>query len=357
MNLLEVFSALQHRLEGAVVGQESLVNRLLIALLVDGHLLVEGAPGLAKTRAIKSLADQLEADFRRVQFTPDLLPADLTGTEVYRPSDGTFAFQEGPLFNNLILADEINRAPAKVQSALLEAMAEQQITVGHHTYNLPGLFMVMATQNPIEQEGTYPLPEAQLDRFLMHVNIDYPPASKEIDILRLVRQETRAQALSDTSPGAMDAAMDAAMDTARVGDATMNISEGMNTGPSVQASDIHAARAAVLDVGVADNVEDYMVRLITATRVSAARATATSADQAFIRYIAFGASPRGTLALDSCARAHAWLAGRTHVSPADVQAVVHDVLRHRLVLSFEAEANGVTPDHVIDELVRHVAVP
>lgn len=326
MNLLEVFSALQHRLEGAVVGQESLVNRLLIALLVDGHLLVEGAPGLAKTRAIKSLADQLEADFRRVQFTPDLLPADLTGTEVYRPSDGTFAFQEGPLFNNLILADEINRAPAKVQSALLEAMAEQQITVGHHTYNLPGLFMVMATQNPIEQEGTYPLPEAQLDRFLMHVNIDYPPASKEIEILRLVRGETRAQ-------------------------------ETTNAGPSVQANDIHAARAAVLDVGVAENVEDYIVRLITATRVTDARATATSADHAFTRYIAFGASPRGTLALDSCARAHAWLAGRAHVSPADVQAVVHDVLRHRLVLSFEAEANGVTPDHVIDELVRHVAVP
>jgi len=318
MSLIEVFTALQRRLESAVVGQESLVNRLLIALLVDGHLLVEGAPGLAKTRAIKSLADQLEAGFRRVQFTPDLLPADLTGTEVYRPADGTFAFQEGPLFNNLILADEINRAPAKVQSALLEAMAEQQITVGHHTYDLPSLFMVMATQNPIEQEGTYPLPEAQLDRFVMHVNIHYPPASKEIDILRLVRRETRA---------------------------------------SVRASDIYAARTEVLEVGVAENVEDYMVRLITATRVTDSRTEATTADHAFTRYLAFGASPRGTLALDSCARAHAWLSGRAHVSPTDVQAVVHDVLRHRLVLSFEAEANGVTPDHVIDELVRHVAVP
>jgi len=349
MSLIDVFKSLQSRLESSVVGQEALVNRLLIALLVDGHLLVEGAPGLAKTRAIKSLADQLVADFRRVQFTPDLLPADLTGTEVYRPADGTFAFQEGPLFNNLILADEINRAPAKVQSALLEAMAEQQITVGHHTYNLPGLFMVMATQNPIEQEGTYPLPEAQLDRFLMHVNIHYPPASKEVEILRLVRRETRANAVSDSAPGTMDTAM--------VGDATINVSNDMQAGPSVQASDIHAARTEVLEVDVAENVEDYIVRLITATRVTTERAEATTADHTFTRYIAFGASPRGTLALDSCARAHAWLAGRTHVSPADVQAVVHDVLRHRLVLSFEAEANGVTADQVIDELVRYVAVP
>ncbi len=349
MNLNEIFGALQHRLEAAVVGQEALVNRLLIALLVDGHLLVEGAPGLAKTRAIKSLADQLEADFRRVQFTPDLLPADLTGTEVYRPSDGTFAFQKGPLFNNLILADEINRAPAKVQSALLEAMAEQQITVGHHTYTLPGLFMVMATQNPIEQEGTYPLPEAQLDRFLMHVNIDYPSADKEADILRLVRAETRAQAKADSTPGAMNTAM--------VGDATIDLGSEPQAGPTVRAADIHLARAAVLDVGIADNVEDYIVRLVTATRVPSNRAAATSADNAFTRYITFGASPRGTLALDACARAHAWLNEREHVSPADVQAVVHDVLRHRLVLSFEAEANGITADHVIDELVRHVAVP
>lgn len=349
MNLYDVFGALRHRLESSVVGQEALVNRLLIALLVDGHLLVEGAPGLAKTRAIKSLAEQLEADFRRVQFTPDLLPADLTGTEVYRPSDGTFAFQQGPLFNNLILADEINRAPAKVQSALLEAMAEQQITVGHHTYNLPGLFMVMATQNPIEQEGTYPLPEAQLDRFLMHVNIDYPPASKEAEILRLVRHESYADAHGGSSIGTMNTAM--------VGDATVDVSTPQQAVPTVLASDIHQARAAVLEVGVAENVEDYMVRLVTATRVTTNRPEATSADSAFARYITYGASPRGTLALDSCSRAHAWLNGRMHVSPADVQAVVHDVLRHRLVLSFEAEANGVTPDYVIDELVRHVAVP
>ncbi len=349
MNLIDVFGALQRRLESSVIGQEALVNRLLIALLVDGHLLVEGAPGLAKTRAIKSLADQLEANFRRVQFTPDLLPADLTGTEVYRPSDATFAFQEGPLFNNLILADEINRAPAKVQSALLEAMAEQQITVGHHTYRLPGLFMVMATQNPIEQEGTYPLPEAQLDRFLMQVNIDYPPASKEAEILRLVRKETQVSAEPDPSRGAMNTAM--------VGDETIDLTSELGSATSVSAKDIHRGRKAVLNVSVAENVEDYMVRLVVATRVPGHRAEATSADHAFSRYIAFGASPRGTLALDSCSRAHAWLNGRSHVSPADVQAVVHDVLRHRLVLSFEAEANGISADYVIDELVRHVAVP
>jgi len=321
MNLHDVFAALQRRLELSVVGQEALVNRLLIALLTDGHLLVEGAPGLAKTRAIKSLADQLEAGFRRVQFTPDLLPADLTGTEVYRPSDGTFAFQQGPLFNNLILADEINRAPAKVQSALLEAMAEQQITVGHHTYGLPDLFMVMATQNPIEQEGTYPLPEAQLDRFLMHVQIGYPPASREVDILRLVRAETRATTYGDAPTGSMNTEM--------VGDLTLDAAVELAKVPSVRTADIYNAR----------------------------RPDATSADHAFTRFIAYGASPRGTLALDACARAHAWLAGRNHVSPADVQAVVHDVLRHRLVLSFEAEANSVTSDHVIDELLRHVAVP
>lgn len=351
MNLIDVFGALQRRLESSVIGQEALVNRLLIALLVDGHLLVEGAPGLAKTRAIKSLADQLEADFRRVQFTPDLLPADLTGTEVYRPAEGSFAFQKGPLFNNLILADEINRAPAKVQSALLEAMAEQQITVGHETYSLPALFMVMATQNPIEQEGTYPLPEAQLDRFLMHINIDYPLASREAEILRLVRRETQQQGEGEqeSSQGSMNTAM--------VGDETVDLSSESAAVPSVSVNDIYRGRRAVLNVQVAENIEDYMVRLVVATRVNSHREQATSADRAFSRYIAFGASPRGTLALDSCSRAHAWLNGRSHVSPADVQAVVHDVLRHRLVLSFEAEANGVSADHVIDELVRHVAVP
>ncbi len=302
-----------------------LVNRLLIALLVDGHLLVEGAPGLAKTRAIKALADHIESDFQRIQFTPDLLPADLTGTEVYRPADGTFVFQNGPLFNNLILADEVNRAPAKVQSALLEAMAEQQISVGHQTYALPTPFMVMATQNPIEQEGTYPLPEAQLDRFLMQVLIDYPDASHEAQILRMVRNEAlnEQKSRSASTPVAKRFAL----------------------------NDLHSARREVLEVFMADDVEDYIVRLITATRNPGRH------DEDLARWLQFGASPRGTLCLDACARAHAWLDGRDYVSPGDVQAIVHDVLRHRLLLSFEAEADGVTPDDVIKKLLSLIAVP
>jgi MoxR-like ATPase len=311
-----------------------LVNRLLIALLVDGHLLVEGAPGLAKTRAIKALADRIEADFQRIQFTPDLLPADLTGTEVYRPADGTFVFQNGPLFNNLILADEVNRAPAKVQSALLEAMAEQQISVGHQTYPLPTPFMVMATQNPIEQEGTYPLPEAQLDRFLMQVLIDYPDAEHEAKILRLVRAE------------ALDAS------SARMaGQPIESNSASQFDGGRFALKDLYSARQGVLEVFMADDVEDYIVRLVTATRNPAQH----NADLA--RWIEYGASPRGTLSLDSCARAHAWLEGRDYVSPGDVQAIVHDVLRHRLLLSFEAEADGVSTDDAIAQLLRLIAVP
>ncbi|MCL4145268.1 UNVERIFIED_CONTAM: hypothetical protein GTU68_033305 [Idotea baltica] len=296
---------------------------MLIALLVDGHLLVEGAPGLAKTRAIKALSDNIEADYQRVQFTPDLLPADLTGTEVYRPADGTFIFQKGPLFNNLVLADEINRAPAKVQSALLEAMAEQQISVGHQTYDLPGLFMVMATQNPIEQEGTYPLPEAQLDRFLMQVLIDYPDASREAEILRLVREETR-----ERNSGKTRAPM-----------------------KTLPADDIFAARREVLDVHLAENVEDYIVRLVTSTR------TPESHTEELRRWISYGASPRATIALDACSRAHAWLDGRDYVSPIDVQAVVHDVLRHRILLSYEAEADGVSTTDIVDRLLQLIAVP
>ena len=309
------------------------VNRLLLALLVDGHLLVEGAPGLAKTRAIKALADHIESNYQRVQFTPDLLPADLTGTEVYRPADGSFVFQEGPLFNNLILADEVNRAPAKVQSALLEAMAEQQISVGHKTYALPAPFMVMATQNPIEQEGTYPLPEAQLDRFLMQVIIDYPDPQHEADILRLVRgealsdvvslNETQAQSASTSSEPSLTLSLDA----------------------------LFAARREVLEVYLADNVEAYLVRLVTTSR------NAAQLDEELGRWISYGASPRGTLSLDSAARAHAWLAGRDYVSPGDVQAVIHDVLRHRILLTFEAEADGVGASDVIDRLLQLVAVP
>ena len=332
MSALTAVDRLRGQLEASVIGQPKLVNRLLIALLVDGHLLVEGAPGLAKTRAIKALADRIEADFQRVQFTPDLLPADLTGTEIYRPADGTFVFQPGPLFNNLILADEVNRAPAKVQSALLEAMAEQQITVGHQTYPLPTPFMVMATQNPIEQEGTYPLPEAQLDRFLMLVVIDYPDASHEAEILRLVRNEALQ------ASGSVQSSSD-------------NANTPLTGNDVFALTDLFAARREVLEVFMADDVEDYIVRLITATRNPARH------DEDLARWLQYGASPRGTLCLDSCARAHAWLDGRDYVSPGDVQAVVHDVLRHRLLLSFEAEADGVSPDDVIERLLRLIAVP
>ena len=334
MSVLPAVQALQRQLENTVIGQPLLVNRLLLALLVDGHLLVEGAPGLAKTRAIKALADHIEANYQRVQFTPDLLPADLTGTEVYRPADGSFVFQEGPLFNNLILADEVNRAPAKVQSALLEAMAEQQISVGHKTYMLPAPFMVMATQNPIEQEGTYPLPEAQLDRFLMQVIIDYPDPKHEADILRLVRSEALSNAVSMDDTQAQTAGH-----------------IGQTLQPVLSLDALFAARREVLEMFLADNVEEYLVRLVTTSRDAAQH------DEELSRWISYGASPRGTLSLDSAARAHAWLAGRDYVSPGDVQAVIHDVLRHRLLLTFEAEADGVDTSDVIDRLLQLVAVP
>lgn len=301
-----------------IIGQGHLVDRLLIALLADGHLLVEGAPGLAKTKAIKTLSQGIEGNFHRVQFTPDLLPSDVTGTDIYRPENGSFEFQPGPIFHNLVLADEINRAPAKVQSALLEAMAERQVSVGRHTYPLPALFMVMATQNPIEQEGTYPLPEAQLDRFLMHVTVDYPDISAERQILQLARNEAAAH---------------------------------VPTQPSVVSeADLMQARQQVLNVHMADAVEEYIVQLINATR----RPSSYSPELA--NWIEFGASPRGTIALDRCARAHAWLSGKDFVSPDDVQAVIHDTLRHRILLSFEAEANGITPDQVIDRLLSDVPV-
>jgi MoxR-like ATPase len=318
-------SAVQ-RLKGYVrehiIGQEILVDRLLIALLADGHLLVEGAPGLAKTRAIKVVSEGIEANFHRVQFTPDLLPADLTGTEIYRPQDGSFKFQQGPLFHNLILADEINRAPAKVQSALLEAMAERQITVGRVTYKLPEVFLVMATQNPIEQEGTYPLPEAQLDRFLMHVRIDYPKAEEEKQILHLARDEAK-EALEPRS----------------------------KTHQRVTLDTLLKARRAVLDVYLAENVEEYLVHLVLATR----RPLAYGDELA--RWVQWGASPRATIALDRCARAHAWLAGRDYVGPEDVQAIAYEVLRHRILLNYEAEADGITPDKFIAELISRIAVP
>jgi len=303
-------------LASKIVGQEHLVERLIIALLADGHLLVEGAPGLAKTKAIKTLSEGLEADFHRVQFTPDLLPADITGSDIYRPQQGTFEFQAGPLFHNLVLADEINRAPAKVQSALLEAMAERQISVGKTSYQLPELFLVMATQNPIEQEGTYPLPEAQMDRFLMHIMVDYPAPETERAILALSRQEAKAQPQDTVKP--------------------------------LPQKTLFAARSEVLEVHMSESVEEYLVQLILATR----NTQAYGGDLAL--WLDYGASPRATIALDRCSRALAWLEDRDFVTPDDIRAVAHDVLRHRLILSFEAEAAGITANQVIDKLLETV---
>ncbi len=313
--------ALRSYVTTRILGQEALIDRLLIALLADGHLLVEGAPGLAKTRAVKVLSEGVEGDFHRIQFTPDLLPADLTGTDVFRPQDGSFRFQKGPLFHNLILADEINRAPAKVQSALLEAMAERQITVGSTTYSLPRLFLVMATQNPIEQEGTYPLPEAQLDRFLLHVRIDYPQLETEQAILRLARAEARE--------GGEEARPDQLLTQQQ----------------------LFAARREVLNVHMADNLERYLLEIVLATRQPARYS------EELARWIQWGASPRATIALDRCARAQAWLAGRDFVIPEDIQTLTFDLLRHRVLLSYEAEAEGITPDRCIEILLQQIAVP
>jgi MoxR-like ATPase len=313
---------LQDFINQEIIGQEVLVERMLIGLLADGHILVEGAPGLAKTRAIKVLSKGIQADFHRVQFTPDLLPADLTGTDIYRPQKDEFEFQQGPIFHNLVLADEINRSPAKVQAALLEAMGERQITVGKTTYQLPKLFMVMATQNPIEHEGTYPLPEAQLDRFLLHVKVDYPNAAHEKSILRLVRDEARAQPTQQNNPF-----------------------------EPLSQNALFAARNEILAVHIADSLEDYLLQIVLATRNPAAYGTDLAT------WLQYGASPRASIAIDRCARAKAWLAGRDYVAPEDIQDIAFDVLRHRLILSYEAEAEGITTDHVIKELIARIAVP
>lgn len=313
---MNAFAQLKNYLDSQVLGQSALTEGILIALLANGHLLVEGPPGLAKTRAVNALAQGVEASFHRIQFTPDLLPADLTGTDIYRPETGQFEFQSGPLFHHLILADEINRAPAKVQSALLEAMAEKQITVGRHSYKLPELFLVMATQNPLEQEGTYPLPEAQLDRFLLHLNVSYPSADTELQILRL----TRGEALQQTAVQP----------------------------PQLSQQDIFAARRAILQLHLAEGLERYIVQLIMATRQAAKYSTSLG------RYIAYGASPRATIALERCARAKAWLDNRDFVTPDDIRAVFHNVLRHRLLLSYEAEAEGIKVDTVLDQLLQLV---
>ncbi|WP_312239119.1 MoxR family ATPase [Stenotrophomonas sp.] len=316
------FRALRDALAGEIVGQAALVERLLTALLADGHLLVEGAPGLAKTTAIRALAARLEADFSRVQFTPDLLPADLTGTEIWRPQEGRFEFVPGPIFHPILLADEINRAPAKVQSALLEAMGERQVTVGRHTYALPALFLVMATQNPIEQEGTFPLPEAQLDRFLMHVRIGYPDSDAEAEIMRLARERAR-DALGPPPPAP----------------------------PRMPLEDVFAARKAVLSLHMAPALERYLIEIVLASR------DAARYDPALARRIAWGASPRGSIALERCARARAWLAGRDFVTPDDVRSVAPDVLRHRVLPSYEATAEGWDGDRLVAELLARVPAP
>ncbi|WP_027250955.1 AAA family ATPase [Photobacterium halotolerans] len=317
--LAKTFQQLDHYLQQQVIGQAEMVQQLLIALLADGHILVEGPPGLAKTRAVKTLAECIEGDFHRIQFTPDLLPADLTGTDIFRPETGEFVFQPGPIFNSLLLADEINRAPAKVQAAMLEAMAEKQITAGRNTYPLPALFLVMATQNPIEQEGTYPLPEAQLDRFLLQLNVNYPNADSELAILRL----NRGEALEDNITKSSEAVQ-------------------------ISQADIFSARKEVLQIHMAEDIEHYIIRLIMATREPKRYSDELAA------WLQMGVSPRATLALDRCSRAYAWLNGRDFVTPDDVQRMAYPVLRHRLLLSYEAQAEGISPDSIIHSLIQQV---
>ncbi|MDY6375897.1 MAG: MoxR family ATPase [Succinivibrionaceae bacterium] len=301
-----------------VIGQPDLVDGLMLALLADGHIIVEGPPGLAKTRAIKELAKCVEGSFHRVQFTPDLLPADITGTDIYHPEDGSFVFQPGPIFHHLLLADEINRAPAKVQSALLEAMAEHQITIGRKTYRLPDLFLVMATQNPIEQEGTYPLPEAQLDRFMLHIKIDYPDAHSELEILRLNSDEAVGQVNIDA--------------------------------PRLTQSELFSARNEVSRIEISDSLEQYIVSIVMTTR------NPQVYDSDLGRWLSYGVSSRASIALARCAKARAWLSSRNYVTPDDIQICAYPVLRHRLVLSMEAEADNVTPTDVIEKILKLVAV-
>ncbi len=316
MSQIEEFQALLNYMNSCIIGQEDLTKKLLIALLCNGHLLVEGTPGLAKTKAVKTLSNAIVAQEQRIQFTPDLLPSDITGSDVYRPETHQFFFQKGPIFNNLIIADEINRAPAKVQSALLEAMGERQITVGNTTYKLPDLFMVMATQNPIEQEGTYVLPEAQLDRFLMYVKIQYPDAESERRILKLIRKEEKQEPLPQIK--------------------------------KINEKTIFAARQEVLNVYMSPDLEEYIIQLVMATR----NPEAYGKDLA--KYIGFGVSPRGTIALDICARGAAWLNGHEFVTPDDLQSILFDVLRHRILPSFEGKAAGITSEYLLNTLLQRV---
>ena len=318
MSTNESILKLREKMSESIIGQEQLIDRLVLVLLANGNLLLEGLPGLAKTRAIKSLASELNCGLSRIQFTPDLLPSDVTGTEIYQPeSKEKFIFQKGPIFSNLILADEINRSPAKVQSALLEAMEERQVSVAGKTYKMEPLFMVMATQNPVEQEGTYPLPEAQMDRFLMHVMIDYPDDESELKIMRLNREEQLEKKAKSTK-----------------------------LSPQV----IFDARTEIAAVKISEEVEKYIVDIISATRYP------EKYSETIKQWLDFGASPRGYIAIDRAARTHAWMSAQDFVSPDNVRAVVHDCLRHRLFLSYEANAEGITADHVIDELLKLVAV-
>ncbi len=320
MAAIDAVKDLKGRIAQSVIGQEAVIDRVLVALLANGHVLVEGLPGLAKTRTIKTLAANLESEFKRIQFTPDLLPSDITGAEVYvgEGASGSIKFQPGPVFGNLILADEINRAPAKAQSALLEAMEERQVTVAGKTTKLPELFMVMATQNPIEQEGTYPLPEAQMDRFLLHVLIDYPSDGTEKKVLKLVRGEEAGEAGEKKA--------------------------------KIPGQTILDARKEVGKVFSSEAIEDYIVALVGATRRPKGLGVNLE------KWVRIGASPRGTLALDRASRAYAWMNGKDHVSPEDVRAVAHDCLRHRLILTYDAAADGVTKNQVVDELIKVVAV-
>ena len=311
--------SVREHMASRVIGQQPFIDAMLICLLSDGHLLVEGLPGLAKTTAVKALAESIEGDFHRVQFTPDLLPSDLIGTDIYRHEKGEFEFRPGPLFHNILLADEVNRAPAKVQSALLEAMAEHQITVGQRTYPLPPLFMVLATQNPIEQEGTYHLPEAQLDRFLMKARVDYPTRDEELQILELDARQIKAE----PKPPAK----------------------------RLSQADLFAMRQAVADLYLDPKLNGYVVELIQATRNPKAY------DVDLARWCRFGASPRASIALVRCAKARAWLDGDNFVSPHHIQAVAPEILRHRVLLTFEAEAEGISTDDFVSRLLSLVSVP
>ncbi len=318
MSIRDQITEVQKQMGDSIIGQQTVIERLMIALLANGNVLMEGLPGTAKTRSIKTLSKLIESKFSRVQFTPDLLPSDVTGSEIYREQNGTFEFQPGPLFGNLVLADEINRAPAKVQAALLEAMEERQVTVAGKTHQLPNLFMVLATQNPIEQEGTYPLPEAQMDRFLVYVRVPYPPAENELSILRLVRSENTGSKMEEPKP--------------------------------VSQETIFAARKEVGAMHIAETADRYIVDLVIATR----EPQRYGADLA--KWIEIGASPRATIALDVAARARAWLRGNDFVSPEDIQAVAPACLAHRLHLSYEAEAAGKSREDVVDAILEQVAV-